>query len=33
VFEAKGRKARYIQVRGAPGKFVALGELEVYGKK
>jgi hypothetical protein len=29
----EGKRARYIQVRGAKGKFVALSELEAYGKK
>jgi hypothetical protein len=33
VFSPEGKRARYIQVRGPKGKFVALGELEVYGKK
>jgi hypothetical protein len=28
-----GQRARYIQVHGAKGKFVALSELEAYGKK
>jgi hypothetical protein len=33
VYAANGRKARYIQINGAPGKYVALGELEVYRRK
>ena len=33
VVSADGRWARYIQVRGSKGKFVALSELEAYGKK
>jgi hypothetical protein len=33
VFSPGGQKARYIQVRGTRGKFVALSELEAYGKK
>jgi hypothetical protein len=33
VYAADGQKARYIQVHGARGKFVALTELEAYGKK
>jgi hypothetical protein len=28
-----GHRARYIRVKGAPGKFVALSELEAFGKK
>jgi hypothetical protein len=33
VYAANGKKARYILVRGAPGKFVALSEIEAFGKK
>ncbi len=33
VYVANGKKARYIQVRGTPGKYVALAELEAYGSK
>jgi hypothetical protein len=33
VYVANGRKARYIRVRGAPGKYVTLNELEAYGSK
>jgi hypothetical protein len=33
VFSPDGKRARYIQVRGPAGKFVALSELEAYGKK
>jgi hypothetical protein len=33
VFAPEGKRARYIQVRGAKGKFVALSELEAYGGK
>jgi hypothetical protein len=33
VYAANGKKARYIQVRGAPGKYVTLNELEAYGSK
>jgi NedA-like, galactose-binding domain len=33
VFSPEGKRARYIQIRGPKGKFVALSELEVYGKK
>jgi hypothetical protein len=33
VYAADGKKARYIQVHGTKGKFVALGELEAFGKK
>jgi len=33
VFFPEGKRARYIQVRGAKGKFVVLSELEAYGKK
>jgi hypothetical protein len=32
VAKANGRKARYVRVRGAPGKYVALSELEIYAK-
>jgi len=33
VYFANGRKARSILVRGTSGKFVALSEIEAYGKK
>jgi hypothetical protein len=33
VFSPEGKRARYIQVHGAKGKYVALSELEAYGKK
>ena len=33
VYVAHGEKARFIQVHGAKGKYVALSELEAYGKK
>jgi hypothetical protein len=33
VFSPEGKRARYIQVRGAKGKFVVLSELEAYGNK
>jgi hypothetical protein len=33
VVSPEGKRARYIQVRGQKGHFVALGELEAYGKK
>ncbi len=32
-YSAGGARARFIQVRGVKGKFVALGELEAFGKK
>jgi hypothetical protein len=32
VFKAHGSAARYVRVRSARGKYVALSELEVYGK-
>jgi hypothetical protein len=33
VVAPDGKRARYIQVHGARGKFVVLSELEAYGKK
>jgi hypothetical protein len=33
VYSAQGEKARYIQVHGAKGNYVALSELEAFGKK
>ncbi len=33
TFSANGKKARYIRVRGAHGRWVALSELEAFGKK
>jgi hypothetical protein len=33
VYAAKGRRVRYIQVRGNPGKYVTLSEIEAYGGK
>jgi len=33
TYKAGKKKARYIRVAGAPGRFVALSELEVTGKK
>jgi hypothetical protein len=33
VYVANGKKARFIQVRGAPGRYVALAEIEAYGSK
>ena len=33
VVSPEGKRARYIQVRGAKGKYVALSEVEAYGKK
>ncbi|HVU49735.1 MAG TPA: discoidin domain-containing protein [Polyangia bacterium] len=32
VVNAGGRRARYVRVAGAPGKYVSLSELEVYAK-
>src|SRR5262249_14143168 len=33
VVAGEGKRARYIQVHGSRGKFVALSELEAFGKK
>src|SRR5262249_42942668 len=33
IFEAKKKRARYIRVNGAHGSFVALNEIEVFGKR
>jgi hypothetical protein len=33
VVDAKKARARYVRVNGAPGSFVALNEIEVFGKK
>jgi hypothetical protein len=33
VAKARGRVCRYVRVRGAKGRYVALTELEVYGRK
>jgi hypothetical protein len=33
IFEAKKMRARYVRVKGAPGSYVALRQIEVFGKK